>query len=97
MTEMDDVHENTIIKTDEQEISNINDDIVKKFGGAIEYVQTLIKEAVSHIKPEVELVIRNRSTDSKHIKNLLDRLLDYAGMDESGLVLFKRGVSIDLC
>jgi alkyl hydroperoxide reductase subunit AhpC len=53
-------------------------------------IQELTDTGVAIIKPEVEAVIRNRITDENEIDRLLDRLLDYAGMSENGLALFKR-------
>jgi hypothetical protein len=44
---------------------------------------------VTLIKPEVDAVIHNRVTDKRIIESLLDQLLNYAGMSESGLTLFK--------
>ena len=67
-----------------------NSKFVKDIVGIIEEFQVLIKAAVLTIEPEVNRIIRNRITDKKQIETLLDRLLDYAGMDEKGLMLFKR-------
>ena len=53
-------------------------------------LNSLLKEAVSLIEPEVEAAINGRIADSHHIELLLDRLLDYAGMDDDGLALFNR-------
>ena len=53
-------------------------------------LNNLLKEAVSLIEPEVEKAIHERVTDNHHIELLLDRLLDYAGMDDDGLALFNR-------
>ncbi len=72
----------------------MNDDIDKGFaqeiGGMIKQIQELTKEAVALVEPEVKYIIRNNVTDSKQIESLLDRLLDYAGMDDIALLLFRR-------
>ena len=68
----------------------INSDAFKDICGMIEQMQELIKEGIKIIEPQINAVIRNKITDNHRIETLLDQLLDYAGMDETGLVLFKR-------
>jgi len=55
-----------------------------------ERLKMLTDQNIAFIKPEVDYVLRNRITDEKQIKRLLDRLLDCAGMSDDGLALFKR-------
>jgi len=69
---------------------DISSDFIQEFGGTIENVQALVREAISFIEPEVNEIIRKRITDSKQVETLLDNLLNYAGMDNNGLYLFKR-------
>ena len=67
-----------------------NTDFMQDIRGIVEQIQRITKEAVSLIEPQVNEVIRNKINDNNQIELLLDRLLDYAGMDNSGLILFKR-------
>ena len=68
----------------------MNNDYMQEIGGMIKQVQEITKKAVSLIEPQVNAIIRNKMTDNNQIETLLDRLFDYAGMDENGLILFKR-------
>ena len=72
----------------------MNDEIKKEFtqeiGVVIERAQGLVKAAVSLIAPETNYIINNSITDGKQIEALLDKLIDYAGMDDDALLLFRR-------
>ena len=67
----------------------MNNDFMREIGDMIEQMQSVVKVAVSEIKSQVDYIIRKRVTDEWQIETLLDRLLDYAGIDDSGLALFK--------
>ena len=54
------------------------------------HLKEITEEAVELITPEVEMIINNKITDKGRIEKLLDSLLDYAGLTDSGLKLFKR-------
>ena len=69
---------------------DINADFMKDIHEMVTGLQALTKEAVLLIEPQVNNIIRNKIKDSNQIETLLDRLIDYAGMDEKGLCLFKR-------
>jgi alkyl hydroperoxide reductase subunit AhpC len=53
-------------------------------------IKELTDMGVALIKPEIDAVIHNRIKNKQTIERLLDRLLDYAGMSDKGLALFKR-------
>ena len=53
-------------------------------------IKELMDMGVALIKPEIDAVIHNRIINKQTIERLLDRLLDYAGMCDKGLALFKR-------
>ena len=69
---------------------NVDVKFTQEIGGMIKQIQELTKEAVSLVEPDVNYIIRNNITDRKQIEALLDRLLDYAGMDDNALLLFRR-------
>ena len=71
-------------------MDEISSEIINEMSDMIRQVQSLAKDAVLLIEPQVNQVIRSRVTDSKQIEVLLDKLVDYAGMDQKGLILFKR-------
>jgi hypothetical protein len=56
----------------------------------IEQIQAITKQELSRLSPEVDTIIKIRSKDQHRIESMLDRLLDCAGMDNDGLVLFKK-------
>ena len=69
---------------------NTNADFMQDIRELAKQIKKITKEAVSLIEPQVNKVIRNKIKDNNQIELLLDRLLDYAGMDDDGLILFKR-------
>lgn len=62
-----------------QEVSNM-----------IESIQPLIRQNLSLLTNQVDVIITRRERDDDRIQRLLDSLLDYAGMGDEGLILFKR-------
>jgi len=56
----------------------------------IESIQPLIRQNLSLLTNQVDVLIKDRERDDDRIQRLLDSLLDYAGMCDEGLILFKR-------
>jgi pilus assembly protein TadC len=56
----------------------------------VERIQELNRIRLAEIEPRLENVIRNRVTDERIVEQLLDELLDCAGISEEGLLPFKR-------
>jgi len=70
--------------------NDIDPKFLNDIGEMIEKIQVITQEATAQIKPQVLYIIRNNITDHNQIERLLDSLLDYAGMCDDGLLLFKR-------
>lgn len=68
-------HENVLF----QEVSNM-----------IESIQPLINQNLSLLTNQVDIIIKSRERDDNRIQRLLDSVLDYTGMCDDGLILFKR-------
>lgn len=56
----------------------------------IESIQPLIRQNLSLLTNQVDILIKGRERDDNRIQRLLDSLLDYASICDEGLVLFKR-------
>ena len=56
----------------------------------VEQIQSLNRQELLVLEPEVTRIIKTRSQDQRRIEGLLDRLLDCAGTGDDGLDLFKR-------
>lgn len=56
----------------------------------IESMQPVIRQSLLILTNQVDVLIKGRESDDDRIQRLLDSLLDYAGMCDEGLVLFKR-------
>jgi hypothetical protein len=69
---------------------DVNPKLLKDIGEMIEKIQAITQEATAQLKPQVLYIIRNNITAHNQIERLLDSLLDYAGMCDDGLYLFKR-------
>lgn len=55
----------------------------------IESIQPQIRQNLSLLTNQVDVLIKGQERDDNRIQRLLDSLLDYAGMCDEGLVLFK--------
>ena len=71
---------------------NLSNDkaLIKEISGMIESIQPLISQNLSLLTDQVDSIIKSREKSGSKIERLLDALLDYAGMSDEGLVLFKR-------
>ena len=67
----------------------LNEDFVKEIGEMFMQIQSLLRQGLAFIEPEVNYVINNQITDKRKIDRLLSDLLDYTQIDE-GLDVFKR-------
>lgn len=67
-------HENTLF----QEVSKM-----------IESIQPLINQNLAFLTNQVDAIIKSNERDDNRIQLLFDSLLEYAGMCDEGLVLFK--------
>ena len=64
--------------------------LIKKISGMIESIQPLIRQNLPLLTNQVDAIIKNREKDDDRIQRLLDSVLDYAGICDEGLILFKR-------
>ena len=67
----------------------LNEEFVKEIGEMIMQIQSLLRQGLVLIEPEVNYVINNKITDKRKIDRLLSDLLDYTQIDD-GLEVFKR-------
>jgi len=74
----------------EKDEDTIDPNFLREIGEIAKQLTALTDTAVSLTEPEVDDIIRRNVTDAQTIERMLDRLLDYAGMSERGLFLFKR-------
>lgn len=70
--------------------SKNENDLFQEVSSMIESLQPLIRQNLSLLTNQVDILIKGRERDDNRIQRLLDALLDYAGMCEEGLDLFKR-------
>ena len=70
--------------------SKNENDLFQEVSGMIESIQPLVRQNLSLLNNQVNVLIKGRERDNNRIQRLLDSLLDYAGMCDEGLVLFKR-------
>ena len=70
--------------------SKNENDLFQEVSSMIESLQPLIRQNLSLLTNQVDILIKGRERDDNRIQRLLDALLDYAGMCEEGLALFKR-------
>lgn len=64
--------------------------LIQEVSSMIESIQPQIRQNLSLLTNQVDVLIKGRERDDDRIQRLLDSLLDYAGMCDEGLVLFKR-------
>lgn len=69
---------------------DLSDANIREICGMISRIQASIEQSVFFIETQINGILSNCVTDSGLIEHLLDTLLDYAGMNEDALVLFKR-------
>jgi hypothetical protein len=62
----------------------------KEVSNMIESIQPLISQNILILDNHVDLIIKSRERDDNRIQRLLDSVLDYAGMCDDELILFKR-------
>jgi len=62
----------------------------QKVSSMIESMQPLISQNILILANHVDVIIKSRERDDNCIQRLLDSVLDYAGMCDDGLILFKR-------
>lgn len=65
-------------------------DLFQEVSSMIESMQPVIRQSLLMLTNQVDVLIKGRVSDDDRIQRLLDSLLDYAGMCDEGLVLFKR-------
>lgn len=73
-----------------KEIPKHENDVFQYVSSMIESMQPLIRQSLLMLTNQVDVLIKGRESDDDRIQRLLDSLLDYAGMCDEGLVLFKR-------
>lgn len=64
--------------------------LIQDVSSMIEFIQPQIRQNLSLLTNQVDVLIKGRERDDDRIQRVLDSLLDYAGMCDEGLVLFKR-------
>ena len=64
--------------------------LFQEVGDMIKSIQPLISQNISPLTNQVDVIIKSRERDDNRIQRLLDSVLDYAGMCDEGLILFKR-------
>ena len=64
--------------------------LFQEVSSMIESIQPLIRQNLSLLTNQVDVLIKGRERDDDRIQRLMDSLLDYAGMCDEGIVLFKR-------
>jgi hypothetical protein len=62
----------------------------QKVSSMIEAIQPLISQNMLVLANHVDLIIKSRERDDNRIQRLFDSVLDYTGMCDDGLILFKR-------
>ena len=62
----------------------------QKVSSFIESMQPLISQNILILANHVDVIIKSRERDDNRIQRLLESVLDYAGMCDDGLILFKR-------
>ena len=70
--------------------SKNENDLFQEVSSMIESIQPLVRQNLSLLTNQVGVLIKGRERDDDRIQRLLDSLLDYAGMCDEGIVLFKR-------
>jgi len=73
-----------------KDLSKRENSLFHEVSNMIEFMEPLIERNLLLLTNQVDVIIKSPERDEDIIQRLLDSVLDYAGMYNEGLVLFKR-------